>query len=203
MKNLFLFLTITIIKINFLFAQPSSDLSILLNKNESFQGSFNQIVFDNQGQIIEEANGKVIFKKPHFFKWIYKKPHQNQIISDGEIIYIYDPDLSQVIMSQFSQSNSNNPSLIFFQKNIEKFFKVTTKSIDGELWYRCQSLSDDADYESLELKFDSQGKVLAMNIIDRLKNKILVNFEDIQTNVKINEATFLFNVPENVEIIKN
>ncbi len=203
MKNLFLFLTITLIKINFLFAQPSSDLSILLNKNESFQGSFNQIVFDNQGQIIEEANGKVIFKKPHFFKWIYKKPHQNQIISDGEIIYIYDPDLSQVIMSQFSQSNSNNPSLIFFQKNIEKFFKVTTKSIDGELWYRCQSLSDDADYESLELKFDSQGKVLAMNIIDRLKNKILVNFEDIQTNVKINEATFLFNVPENVEIIKN
>jgi outer membrane lipoprotein carrier protein len=202
-KNLFLFLTITLIKINFLFAQPSSDLSILLNKNESFQGSFNQIVFDNQGQIIEEANGKVIFKKPHFFKWIYKKPHQNQIISDGEIIYIYDPDLSQVIMSQFSQSNSNNPSLIFFQKNIEKFFKVTTKSIDGELWYRCQSLSDDADYESLELKFDSQGKVLAMNIIDRLKNKILVNFEDIQTNVKINEATFLFNVPENVEIIKN
>lgn len=203
MKNLFLFLTITIIKINFLFAQPSSDLSILLNKNESFQGSFNQIVFDNQGQIIEEANGKVIFKKPHFFKWIYKKPHQNQIISDGEIIYIYDPDLSQVIMSQFSQSNSNNPSLIFFQKNIEKFFKVTTKSIDGELWYRCQSLSDDADYETLELKFDSQGKVLAMNIIDRLKNKILVNFEDIQTNIKINEATFLFNVPENVEIIKN
>ena len=203
MKNLFLFLTITIIKINFLFAQPSSDLSILLNKNESFQGSFNQIVFDNQGQIIEEANGKVIFKKPHFFKWIYKKPHQNQIISDGEIIYIYDPDLSQVIMSQFSQSNSNNPSLIFFQKNIEKFFKVTTKSIDGELWYRCQSLSDNADYESLELKFDSQGKVLAMNIIDRLKNKILVNFEDIQTNIKINEATFLFNVPENVEIIKN
>lgn len=203
MKNLFLFLTITLIKINFLFAQPSSDLSILLNKNESFQGSFNQIVFDNQGQIIEEANGKVIFKKPHFFKWIYKKPHQNQIISDGEIIYIYDPDLSQVIMSQFSQSNSNNPSLIFFQKNIEKFFKVTTKSINGELWYRCQSLSDDADYESLELKFDSQGKVLAMNIIDRLKNKILVNFEDIQTNVKINEATFLFNVPENVEIIKN
>ncbi|MGA1512836.1 MAG: outer membrane lipoprotein chaperone LolA [Methylophilaceae bacterium] len=203
MKNLFLFLTITLIKINFLFAQPSSDLSILLNKNESFQGSFNQIVFDNQGQIIEEANGKVIFKKPHFFKWIYKKPHQNQIISDGEIIYIYDPDLSQVIMSQFSQSNSNNPSLIFFQKNIEKFFKVTTKSIDGELWYRCQSLSDDADYETLELKFDSQGKVLAMNIIDRLKNKILVNFEDIQTNIKINEATFLFNVPENVEIIKN
>ncbi len=203
MKNLFLFLTITIIKINFLFAQPSSDLSILLNKNESFQGSFNQIVFDNHGQIIEEANGKVIFKKPHFFKWIYKKPHQNQIISDGEIIYIYDPDLSQVIMSQFSQSNSNNPSLIFFQKNIEKFFKVTTKSIDGELWYRCQSLSDDADYESLELKFDSQGKVLAMNIIDRLKNKILVNFEDIQINIKIDEATFLFNVPENVEIIKN
>lgn len=203
MKNLFLFLTITLIKINFLFAQPSSDLSILLNKNKSFQGSFNQIVFDNQGQIIEEANGKVIFKKPHFFKWIYKKPHQNQIISDGEIIYIYDPDLSQVIMSQFSQSNSNNPSLIFFQKNIEKFFKVTTKSINGELWYRCQSLSDDADYETLELKFDSQGKVLAMNIIDRLKNKILVNFEDIQTNIKINEATFLFNVPENVEIIKN
>ena len=203
MKNLFLLLTIALIKINFLFAQPASDLSELLNKNESFQGSFNQIVYDNQGQVIEEANGKVVFKKPHFFKWIYKKPHQNQIISDGELIYIYDPDLSQVIMSEFSKSKSSNPSLIFFQKNIENFFKVTTKSIDGELWYHCQSISDNTEYESLELKFDSQDKVLAMKIIDRLKNKILVNFEDIQTSIKINEATFLFNVPENVEIIKN
>jgi outer membrane lipoprotein carrier protein len=190
------------LNINLLWASPADELSSLLNKTIAFSGQFSQSVFDNKSQLIEEANGKVVFKKPHFFKWIYQAPHQNQIIGDGDTVYIYDPDLSQVIMSKFSQSKSNNPANIFFLNNIEELFKVTKILIEDETWYRCESKSKDIDYQSIEISFN-EDKIQGMKVIDGLQNKIIINFVNISQNPNIDEASFLFNVPDNVEVIKN
>ncbi|AKO64283.1 hypothetical protein VI34_00795 [Methylophilales bacterium MBRSG12] len=190
------------LNINLLLAAPADELSNLLNKTIAFSGQFSQTVYDNKSQLIEEANGEVVFKKPHFFKWIYQAPHQNQIIGDGETVYIYDPDLSQVIMSKFSQSKNNNPANIFFLNNIEESFKVTKILIDDEVWYRCESKSKEIDYQSIEISFN-EDKIHGMRVVDGLQNKIIINFVNIIQNPNIDEASFLFNVPDNVEVIKN
>jgi outer membrane lipoprotein carrier protein len=198
----FTFILFFYLNINLLWASPADELSSLLNKTIAFSGQFSQSVYDNKFQLIEEANGKVVFKKPHFFKWIYQAPHQNQIIGDGETVYIYDPDLSQVIMSKFNQSKSNNPANIFFLNNIEESFKVTKILIEDETWYRCESKSKDIDYQSIEISFN-EDKIHGMRVIDGLQNKIIINFVNISQNPNIDEASFLFNVPDNVEVIKN
>ncbi|NCV53676.1 MAG: outer membrane lipoprotein carrier protein LolA [Betaproteobacteria bacterium] len=190
------------LNINLLWASPVDELSTLLNRTSAFSGQFSQLVYDNKSQLIEEASGDVVFKKPHFFKWIYQAPHQNQIIGDGETVYIYDPDLSQVIMSRFSQSKSNNPANIFFLNNLEESFKVTKILIDDEVWYRCESKSKDIDYQSIEISFN-KDKIKSMKVIDGLQNKIIINFVNISYSTDIDEASFLFNVPDNVEVIKN
>ncbi|MDA9913989.1 outer membrane lipoprotein chaperone LolA [Methylophilaceae bacterium] len=196
------FILLFYLNINLLWASPADELSTLLNRTSAFSGQFSQLVFDNKSQLIEEASGDVVFKKPHFFKWIYQEPHQNQIIGDGEIVYIYDPDLSQVIMSRFSQSKSNNPANIFFLNNLEESFKVTKILIDDEVWYRCKSKLKDIDYQSIEISFN-KDKIKAMKVIDGLQNKIIINFVNISYSTDIDEASFLFNVPDNVEVIKN
>jgi outer membrane lipoprotein carrier protein len=198
----FTFILIFYLNINLLWAAPADELSSLLNKTIAFSGEFSQSVYDNKSQLIEEANGEVVFKKPHFFKWIYQAPHQNQIIGDGETVYIYDPDLSQVIMSKFSQSKNNNPANIFFLNNIEESFKVTKILIEDETWYRCESKSKDIDYQSIEISFN-EDKIKGMRVVDGLQNKIIINFVNISQNPNIDEASFLFNVPDNVEVIKN
>jgi len=198
----FTFILIFYLNINLLWAAPADELSSLLNKTIAFSGEFSQSVYDNKSQLIEEAKGEVVFKKPHFFKWIYQAPHQNQIIGDGETVYIYDPDLSQVIMSRYSQSKNNNPANIFFLNNIEESFKVTKILIEDETWYRCESKSKDIDYQSIEISFN-EDKIHGMRVIDGLQNKIIINFVNISQNPNIDEASFLFNVPDNVEVIKN
>ena len=198
----FTFILLFYLNINLLWASSTDELSNLLNKTIAFSGQFSQSVYDNKSQLIEEASGKVVFKKPHFFKWIYQAPHQNQIIGDGETVYIYDPDLSQVIMSKFSQSKNNNPANIFFLNDIEESFKVTKILIEDETWYRCESKSKDIDYQSIEISFD-EDKIQGMRVVDNLLNKIIINFINIIQNPNIDEASFLFNVPDNVEVIKN
>ena len=202
MIRFFTFILLFYLNINLLWAAPADELSNLLNKTIAFSGQFSQSVYDNKSQLIEEANGEVVFKKPHFFKWIYQAPHQNQIIGDGETVYIYDPDLSQVIMSKFSQSKNNNPANIFFLNNIEESFKVTKILIDDEVWYRCESKSKEIDYQSIEISFN-EDKIHGMRVVDGLQNKIIINFVNIIQNPNIDEASFLFNVPDNVEVIKN
>ena len=198
----FTFILLFCLNINLSWASPADELTSLLNKTIAFSGQFSQSVYDNKSQLIEEANGKVVFKKPHFFKWIYQAPHQNQIIGDGEIVYIYDPDLSQVIMSNFSQSKNNNPANIFFLNDIDESFKVTKILIEDETWYRCESKSNDIDYQSIEISFN-EDKIQGMRVVDSLQNKIIINFVNISQNLNIDEASFLFNVPDNVEVIKN
>ena len=202
MIRFFTFILLFYLNINLLWAAPADELSNLLNKTIAFSGQFSQSVYDNKSQLIEEANGEVVFKKPHFFKWIYQAPHQNQIIGDGETVYIYDPDLSQVIMSKFSQSKNNNPANIFFLNNIEEYFKVTKILIEDEIWYRCESKSKEIDYQSIEISFN-EDKIHGMRVVDGLQNKIIINFVNIIQNPNIDEASFLFNVPDNVEVIKN
>ena len=202
MIRFFTFILLFYLNINLLWAAPADELSNLLNKTIAFSGQFSQSVYDNKSQLIEEANGKVVFKKPHFFKWIYQAPHQNQIIGDGETVYIYDPDLSQVIMSKFSQSKNNNPANIFFLNDIDESFKVTKILIEDETWYRCESKSKDIDYQSIEISFN-EDKIQGMRVVDGLQNKIIINFLNILQNPNIDEASFLFNVPDNVEVIRN
>ena len=65
-----------------------------------------------------------------------------------------------------------------------------------------ESKSKDIDYQSIEISFN-EDKIKGMRVIDGLQNKIIINFVNISQNPNIDEASFLFNVPDNVEVIKN
>lgn len=187
----------------FVSADPADELSEILKKSISFQGNFHQRVVDDDGFLIEEAEGKVFFKKPHYFKWLYAIPHKNEIIGDGDLIYIYDPDLAQVIISKFNPSENINPASIFFENDLNKFFNVTTIDLNGETWFQCDAIKDDLGYESVQLKFNEVGIISGMKIVDSLKNTVSLKFSQIKNNTNIDDASFMFNVPENVEVIKN
>ncbi len=187
----------------FLWANPALELKVILDGMKNFKANFEQSVFDESGQLLEETEGLVTFKMPNYFKWLYKKPHKNQIISDGQEIYIYDPDLAQVIISKINLNDGNNPAVIFMEKNIESSFNVNLITVDDDIWYRCTPKSDKTGYENIDLLFNDNRTLKSMLVTDFLKNKIIINFDFIENNLKIDDAFFMFNFPENVEVIKN
>jgi len=42
-----------------------------------------------------------------------------------------------------------------------------------------------------------------MHILDNLNHRTEISFKKLKSNTEINEASFLFNMPENVDVIKN
>ena len=55
----------------------------------------------------------------------------------------------------------------------------------------------------MQLKFNEVGIISGMKIVDSLKNTVSLKFSQIKNNTNIDDASFMFNVPENVEVIKN
>ncbi len=54
---------------------------------ESFNKSFGQLI---------RAEGTVYLKRPGKMRWEYRTPSPQQIVSDGQSLWVYTPDLNQV-----------------------------------------------------------------------------------------------------------
>ncbi len=52
------------------------------------------------------ASGTVYFKKPGKMRWVYTEPEGEQVLSDGEKLWIFQPDLAQVIETQVGDGAS-------------------------------------------------------------------------------------------------
>src|SRR5690606_37591265 len=63
---------------------------------DSYTARFEQVVFDEVGEPIQESRGRLWIERPNKFRWNYETPYEQQILSDGERLWVYDKDLQQV-----------------------------------------------------------------------------------------------------------
>jgi len=185
-------------------ANPDSDLSNILNQMNSLTGKFKQKVVDQNGATLQEVSGQFFFKKPNLFKWDYLEPSKSQLISDGELLYLYDPDLKQVVISQLKKFGGVSPAMLLVTSDIESLFEVTIiQDKKGVSWFRALPHEPEkANFKEVFINF-SQKKLKSMRIIDGFDNTTEIDFIKVSRNTDINEAIFLFNTPEDIDVIKN
>jgi outer membrane lipoprotein carrier protein len=185
-------------------ANSDSDLSNILNQMNSLTGKFKQTVKDQNGATLQEVSGQFFFKKPNLFKWDYLEPSKNQLISDGELLYLYDPDLKQVVISQLKKFGGLSPAMLLVTNDIESLFEVTIiQDKKGTDWFRALPLEPEkANFKEVFINF-VQKELKGMRIIDGFNNTTEIEFIKVSRNTDINEAIFLFNTPEDIDIIRN
>ena len=185
-------------------ANSDSDLSNILNQMNSLTGKFKQTVVDQNGATLQEVSGQFFFKKPNLFKWDYLEPSKNQLISDGELLYLYDPDLKQVVISQLKKFGGLSPAMLLVTSDIESLFEITiVQDEKGTDWFRALPLEPEkANFKEVFINF-VQKELKGMRIIDGFNNSTEIEFIKVSRNTDINEAIFLFNTPEDTDIIRN
>jgi outer membrane lipoprotein carrier protein len=72
-------------------------------------GRFEQRVFDADGQLTEETQGRVALATPRQFRWEYEAPFPQLIVADGDHVWVYDPDLEQVQVRIQSHEEQQSP----------------------------------------------------------------------------------------------
>ena len=176
----------------------------LIGKMNSAQGNFSQKVIDKNGTLVQEDSGIFTFKKPNFFRWIYQKPFESQIVSDGELLYLYDPDLKQVVISSLKKLGGVSPAMLLVSGDISNLFELNyLENIESKNWF--EAIPKDKSrttFKSVLINFEAE-KINEMRVIDNFDRTTIIVFSSLVVNNKIDDEYFLFNTPENVDVIKN
>ena len=185
-------------------ANSDLNLSNILNQMNSLTGNFKQKVTDQNGATLQEVSGQFFFKKPNLFKWDYLEPSKSQLMSDGELLYLYDPDLKQVVISQLKKFGGVSPAMLLVTNDIESLFEITIiQDKKGVDWFRALPLEPEkANFKEVFISF-VQKELKGMRIIDGFDNITEIEFSKVSRNTDINEAIFLFNTPEDIDVIRN
>lgn len=199
-----LIITITAILIfttSSLFANNTDDLVKKMQQIQSMSADFTQKLVDGQNNGQLNSVGTMELKKPKFFKWTTSKPNNQEIVSNGSKLWIYDGDLEQLIVKKVSNNISQFPYLILLSKNtnnINKLFNVTKKNDNTYIL----TPKDDQMINNIKIKFAPNGQLKGLGISTSLHQYTQITFSNVKTNIKtIKNSNFNFKAPKGTDTI--
>ncbi|WLQ15502.1 outer membrane lipoprotein chaperone LolA [Hahella aquimaris] len=180
-------------------------LSGLLKNVETFTANFTQTMRSQSGQVMQEVSGTLKAKRPGLFFWKTKAPLEQTIVTDGQQVWIYDPDLEQVTIQHLSQQLSNTPALLLSGEvgKIDEQYQVEQQpeSQPGQVDFLLRPKGVDSLFDTLQLSFVND-QLVSMKLKDSLGQQTSLFFTAVSINQTISEKAFHFEIPDGVDVIR-
>jgi outer membrane lipoprotein carrier protein len=166
------------------------------------RANFYQVVTDRQGRKVQEVYGEMQLKRPNKFRWDYNKPYEQQIISDGKQVWLYDTELAQVTVRELSKALGSSPAaLLAGDDTLDKSFKFSNLDRkDNVDWVSAQPKDNETGFEKILLGFKA-GELQEMELVDSFGLQTRIVFNNVEHNPVINPKTFLFKAPKGVDVV--
>lgn len=165
--------------------------------------SFVQVVRSRDGQISSRATGTLSIARPDRFRWDYRQPYQQVIVADGKRLWLYDADLDQVTVRPLASGLGSTPAMLLSGAgSVADGFTAGPIDRDGDwTWCRLLPKSRGSDFDSVSLGFDAKGRLVAMQLADKLGQRTELVFSDVVLNGSVAPATFEFKPPKGADVI--
>lgn len=182
-----------------------SDEDILkrfLGNMQTLEANFKQTLVDDQGVELESTNGVVFLDRPDKFRWDYKIPYTQTIVTNGDTLWFYDEDLEQVTIRDVATSIENTPAAIFgsYEDLDTQFIIIELGNIEEFDWIELTPRDIESQYNSIRLGFN-KDKLGMMVMFDNLGQVTRVDFTDQVLNKKMDNSMFNFEPPQGIDII--
>lgn len=176
-------------------------LDKFLSETKSMSANFRQTLLSEDGFVMQESSGKFYLQRPGKFRWDYVQPYAQQIISDGEKVYVYDVDLQQVSVQKQQAALSNTPmALIEGRMRLAESFDVEElDNKNGIYRLKLVSKSKDTDFSGIVVGVDKTG-LRFMQMKDQFEQMTDIVFDGLQLNTSLQPTLFNFEPPEGVDV---
>lgn len=183
-------------------AEAAERLNELLSRAQTMTGGFSQMTLSSNGANLQETTGTLALKRPGMFRWHTDPPLEQLLVSDGERIWLYDPDLQQVTIQTMDKRLSHTPALL-----LSGDVSQLQESFDIE-WSKGGSVHDftltpkeaDSMFDSLRVSF-SDGVINDMQMSDPVGQRTNILFRNVELNAPLDDAQFTFEAPDGVDVI--
>lgn len=178
-------------------------LTSLLEPLVTYSADFTQRVTDGGGGSLQDAEGHMWLSRPGRFNWQVNDPYPQTVVSDGEQVYLHDPDLEQVSIRPLDQRVTHTPALLLSGSadQLTENYRVSLSQQGTTEIFALSPRANDTLFESLELIFYSE-RLAGINLTDSTGQRTEISFENIELNPSISDSRFQFEIPEGVDVIR-
>jgi len=181
---------------------PAERVDRYLSGLETLRGAFRQEVVDATGTLRESAEGTLALQKPGRFRWDYRSPSPQVLVSDGRTIWLYDEELEQVTVRKAGDTLTGTPASLLSgrDKASDRFTVTPGEAREGLEWFVLTPRVEDTDFREVRLGFRGDS-LLRMELEDRLGQTTRIAFSDLQPNVALPPGLFDFQPPPGADVV--
>ncbi|HUH95535.1 MAG TPA: outer membrane lipoprotein chaperone LolA [Casimicrobiaceae bacterium] len=202
MRGVFSFLCLLCLLPGVADAASLERLRAFVHDTQTARASFIQTVTDKNGRLKQQASGEFAISRPGKFRWSVDKPYQQLLVGDGERVWIYDPDLNQVVKRRNDQALGSTPAALLAGKDdVERAFDWhDLPSADGLDWLGATPKDKESSFSEIRLGF--KGSTLAaLEIFDNFGQRTLIRLTHLERNPKLAPDLFQFTPPEGADVV--
>ena len=178
-------------------------LSAMLSKAQTLSARFSQLTLDGSGTRLQEAGGEMALKRPGLLRWHTDAPMEQLLVSNGEKVWLYDPDLQQVTIQPLDQRMSHTPALLLSGdvSKIGENFNISYKEGGSVVDFILKPKAKDTLFDTLRLSFRN-GVINDMQLIDSIGQRTNILCLGVKMNQPLDSAQFTFKVPQGADVIQ-
>ncbi|NWA81696.1 MULTISPECIES: outer membrane lipoprotein chaperone LolA [Pseudomonas] len=186
-------------------ADPASvkSLTNLLDQSKTLTARFSQLTLDGGGTQLQETAGEMAVQRPGLFYWKTDAPNEQTIVSDGQKVTLWDPDLEQATIKKLDPRLNQTPALLLSGdvSKISDSFDITSKQTSNVIEFTLKPKSKDTLFDSLQLSFGN-GVINNMRLIDSVGQRTDILFSAVKANGVVDASKFKFVIPKGADVIQ-
>lgn len=181
---------------------------------QDLKADFHQVTRFEGFEAVVASSGKLYIKKPGRLRWDYVSPNQNQVVVNQDRIYLFTPELKQVIISPFAHISDSQIPLHFLMGvgRLDQDFEVRwaepkdaagTATGPERLVLMLLPKDSKAGLEKIRMEVNPKRYLITqLDLFENNGNTSSFTFSRIETNMGLKDKLFIFTAPKGVEVIE-
>jgi outer membrane lipoprotein carrier protein len=181
-------------------------LKTLLNAMAFFSADFLQKVFDEEDNIITQHQGRLAVSKPNLVRWHTMTPDETLIVSDGNVLWFFDPFIEQASVYTLDAAIANTPILLLSNNDKALWENYTVRQI-AQASYQINAKDNNSSIRTLELHFAVEGDtnnqrltLTSLSLMDTTGQLSVISLSNIDITNRPETDLFNFSLPEGVDL---
>jgi outer membrane lipoprotein carrier protein len=178
------------------------ELSFRLAAAPSMRANVTQLIIESDGGVLEESSILFVMAPPNGFYWETLDPYPELIVTNGETLWNYQPDLEQVVIEDWDNQDMTLAAQLLSGETNE-----LSRS------YELQWLKDSDEFRLVPRDLSDPLKLITISFMktdlasifleEKSGKKTAWIFDNVTTDLRLDEDFFTFSIPSNIEVIDN
>ncbi len=179
-------------------------LDALLGDITSLSADVGQLIVETGGGLLEESAILMRLRKPGGFYWETLDPFPELIVTDGETLWNYQPDLEQVVIERWDSSRAELAARLLNGETdgLAEEYRVTLVAASELQRFELLPLAPDSPNELIAIEF-IDGQLDSIRLDNRNGQQTVWQFSNVLRNVPMEDSQFVFAPPPGIEIVDN